>query len=228
MTARRVLVQAAAVVLVLIPVLASAGDSVSFRVGMQLGPSLNSSIYEFDLFTSWLDQETQYALGFTGGLVFELQLAAIRPLSLQTGLAVTRKVADIKLSGSGTEPYAVTWRYVYLSLPVLAKWRSQSAGVRPYISAGVEIGAPLWAEYEDPILAHEPGDDATIDVKDDMSAIEVGLVIAAGAEFSVGTGDAFVGVSYNHGLTDVWEGEAPEYDVVLKNRTATLLVGFLF
>jgi len=124
---------------------------------------------------------------------------------------------EVLYSQKGSKEGDVYFNLSYLDIPVLAKWTPAVQGeVKPFLFAGPSIGLLLSAEAE--------MDGDTMDMKDNTSGLDLGLVIGAGADMVINGHKINGDIRYDMGLSTLDDaGDAKIYNSVI-----SLMVGYGF
>lgn len=138
-------------------------------------------------------------------------------LALQVEAGVSDKGVQID---TGSADATIELRY--LSLPLLLRYelapRAQS--VRPFVSGGVSLSFLLSAQLT--------GDEDALDIRSQSEEMEASGTVSAGFEIPQGKGALTFEARYNHGLTKVIHGQVGQMSEPVKNRVASVLVGYVF
>ena len=169
--------------------------------------------------------------GFTVGGALHVPLRG--RLSFQPELHYTQR------GGSGTPPgtVAITTALDYLELPLLARLDlgARTAALRPFVLGGATIGYRIRCEVVTPAPlgsgAVDTGCDnatlpltSTFPLTGETRALDHGLVLGGGAEFTLGGQRMTLGARYTLGTADV----AARGDRVVRTRAVQLLLGVRF
>ncbi len=175
-----------------------------------------------------IDFEKKVKPAFNVGAVIEY--AFTKNLSLQFNPAYN--VKGTKFQGTEVEnfigliDFKVTEKFEYLSFPLLAKFRIESGQARPYLFLGPEPAYLLAAETIIEAKAMVGAKfDSTLNVKDDLQSLDLGLQGGIGIEFPVSSFNAFFEFSYSFGLIDINKVAGEEN---IKNRLIYINAGILF
>jgi hypothetical protein len=152
------------------------------------------------------DATSDRRTGFVGGLFFQLPVA--RQLSAQFETLYAQKGSEGGDAGS--------LKLDYFELPLLLRWDSTSTGnPRGNLFAGPSFNFNTRARAE--------AGGVEEDIADDVEALDVGLIVGAGAEF----GRFLIDGRYQHGLREVKKDAGAE-DSRLRHRAFSLMVGVRF
>lgn len=179
-----------------------------------------------------LTQNVEGLTTATFGIVSEIGLGenfAFQPELLYTtkGFSVSEGL-NINLGGFPI-PAGVTanTKINYLELPLLAKYKFGSEGLRFNITAGPVVSYAMNAHLD--TRANLLLDINPIKTNIDLDALnyerlEVSASIGAGMEYDTGGGALFADARYVHGFSDLYN--APVVDLNLKNRGVGVTVGY--
>ena len=115
-----------------------------------------------------------------------------------------------------------TMNLTYINIPVLAKVKFNAGNVKPFISAGPDIGILLSAK----IKMEMAGQDTTMDMKDEVNSLDISLGFSAGAEIELGNMVPFFQAGYQLGITNDQKDAVGEES--LKNKGIVVMVGTRF
>ncbi|MGD1044549.1 MAG: porin family protein [Bacteroidota bacterium] len=154
--------------------------------------------------------------GFAAGVFAEISLPG--PISIQPEVLYSVKGYKLDVPGIGSK----TGTYSYVDIPVLAKFSLPLPILKPFIFAGPSFGFLMSAkEKTDNTFL---GTSNEVDVKDNTTGTDIGLVIGVGAKLSLIVFDLTVDARYNMGLSTLDKsGNAKVY-----NRVFAVYVGIEF
>ena len=165
-------------------------------------------------------------LGFTIGGVIEYPIND--NLNLRSGLSITQKGSEFNADILGLKLESST-NLLYLTIPVLAQYKLNSAGNTLYGLGGLDIGILTSADFEaktsGEFLGISIDSDTTIDIKDDLSSTDIALNIGAGYMMERGYSKIYVEILYSLGLLDI---DSVDDDVALKTKGIIVGVGYIF
>jgi hypothetical protein len=125
--------------------------------------------------------------------------------------------------------YDIDWRFLYLTIPLHARFSFASGVVVPYIVAGLDLDIILSAETNTVIRSASESGELTTDIKDDIEPVDLGLIGGAGLEIpSSERVSVFLEVTYCYGLADVLEPPEAVVDVMVNNRVIAIMGGVRF
>ena len=120
-----------------------------------------------------------------------------------------------------------TIKLSYLEIPVLAKIAIPTQGsVKPVLIIGPSLSFKLSAEAEGEMEVEGYSESEEIDISDEVSGVDFGLVFGAGVDVLLASGTLTFDARYNLGLTNVPDIEGESYDV--KNAVISFMVGYAF
>ena len=115
---------------------------------------------------------------------------------------------------------------MYLTIPVLAQYKLNSAGNTLYGLGGLDIGILMSAETEATISGTGFFDGTTTDdVKDSLSSTDIAFNIGAGYMMERGYSKIYVEILYSLGLLDI---NSVDDDVAWKTKGIIVGVGYIF
>ncbi|RPJ44888.1 MAG: PorT family protein [Candidatus Latescibacterota bacterium] len=169
---------------------------------------------------------------FAGGLRIGWSPTGQARFSLESGLLLRMKggqserVGGVDEQGATfvDEPFRLTWKQLYLSIPILARASFPRESATPYVEIGPEFGIPLSGTMETENAPSDPVGGlptSETDITEILVFPEVSITVGAGLDFTAGGHRLFAGLEYSHGLTDVLDTVA-----VLENRTLSAVVGW--
>ncbi|MBN2543506.1 PorT family protein [bacterium] len=188
-----------------------------FQPGICAGLNLANLNYSEDLGDGY---EQSSRLGLSAGAM--LDIGVNNMLSVETGLYYTMKGGK-KTNKYGGEFHRDEVETItaldYLTIPIKLKARFGPKDIKPFVTAGPEVGLLLSAKSKN---------DEDIDIKDDMEAVDFGLVFGAGIDLLMGEKILSIQVNYNLGLMDIQkDGDSTdEVDVTVKNTGIYILAAF--
>lgn len=220
----------------LLPVPSEGGIGVTF--GFQAGVNVAQSMYDPPDFFQEKELENKFRTSFAGGGVVALNFDAIEFLSLESGLLVQMKGGTTHLVLESTTiiyPYPVNatfemdWKLLYLTIPVHVRMTFKPGKVTPYVKTGLDLDILLSATMDEKKIIDGSSDETEHDIKDDLTAFDLGLVAGAGVEIPYGNRALlFIEASYCHGLIDILDPENAGYDVKVNNRAIGIMCGLRF
>jgi hypothetical protein len=224
------------VICVLSPVPSAGGIGVKF--GFQAGINVAQSMYDPPDFFQEKELENKFRTVFAGGGVVTLSFDAIEYLSIESGLLVQMKGGTTHLFLESTtiiypDPinmtYEMDWKLLYLTIPLHARFSIESGKITPYIKTGLDFDILLSATMDERKTINGSTDESEYDIKDDLTAFELGLVAGAGVEIPTGNRALlFFEATYCHGLTDILDPENAGYDGKVHNRVIGIMAGVRF
>jgi len=185
-----------------------------------------------------LEFDTKMRMGgaFGGFLIYSISdMFAIQPELLYTmkGVKGETTVAldfyDEYWNYLGTYDVTLkgTIKLSYLEIPVLAKIAIPTQGsVKPVLIIGPSLSFKLSAEAEGEMEVEGYSESEEIDISDEVSGVDFGLVFGAGVDVLLASGTLTFDARYNLGLTNVPDIEGESYDV--KNAVISFMVGYAF
>lgn len=124
------------------------------------------------------------------------------------------------------DPYKLTFKFSYLDIPVLLKYRFPTAGTtRPNLFAGPVASFKMSADVE------EEGPDGTeeTDFSDAVKGLDFGLALGGGIDFTAGANLITFDVRYTIGMTDWPDADDDDDDApTIKNSGWLVMAGFSF
>ena len=177
--------------------------------GVKVG--LNLANFSWDLTEGTFETDSAIKFGVGGIMLYPLS----EVLDLQVELMYLQKGAKLdEIEGFKID---AKYKFAYLSVPVMGRYKLGSGDTSPYIAAGPEFGFLLSADVE---FAGEEDD-----VKDEIKSIEIGFNVGAGVSMDMGTMPAFAEVRYSLGLSNIDDSTS---DVSIKTTGIQLFVGVMF
>lgn len=197
----------------------------TFRFGLKAAPSV-----------AWLKAETDgyeaagSRIGFSYGILGDFNFSD--NYALATGLEINYnggklEYADVYKKNDSLSFIGTTnsnYQLQYVQLPITMKMKTNEIGYMTYfaqfgLGAGVNIGAKADNQFS------EPGAAETIEVEkeieDQIGLFRASLIIGLGAEYNIsGNTNAFFGVSFNNGFTNIFTKNAPVYQLTDKGEIA--------
>lgn len=171
-------------------------------------------------------------LGFSYGLIFDLNFT--KNYALGMGLEVAYRGGRMKVnSTANSQEVPVTYNFQYLQLPVTLKLKTNEIGYFTYFGqVGIETGFNMQGRGTDvntyPLTSNKEN------IRSQLNAFNLALLIQAGAEFSLG-GNASLMVSayFSNGFVNLFRQSKinnssaySKYDV--RSNGLGLNIGFLF
>jgi hypothetical protein len=166
-------------------------------------------------------------LGFQGGLVAFAGISEI--FGVQMELFYSQK--GVKITATQNNTTAKVWTTVnYLEIPVLARLTYSNKGFILFGNFGPAVGIGLNAR-----LATDPDMGFNSEIKFEeggLTQVDIGVVVGAGVGYRLGTGQLFLDLRYEYGLTDINNVSSsvkdnPDYESNM-NRNFGISVGYLF
>ena len=165
-------------------------------------------------------------LGFTIGGVLEYPLND--NLNLRSGLSITQKGAEFNIDLLGLKIESST-NLLYLTIPVLAQYKLNSAGNTPYGLGGLDIGILMSANSESKTTGELFGlnfdSDTTFSIKDSLSSTDIAFNIGAGYMMERGYSKIYVEILYSLGLLNI---DTVDDNVAVKTKGIIIGVGYIF
>ena len=165
-------------------------------------------------------------LGFTIGGVIEYPIND--NLNLRSGLSITQKGSEFNADILVLKLESST-NLLYLTIPVLAQYKLNSAGNTPYGLGGLDIGILMSADLESKITGEFLGisfdSDTSFSIKDSLSSTDIALNIGAGYMMERGYSKIYVEILYSLGLLDI---DSVDDDVAWKTKGIIVGVGYIF
>ena len=165
-------------------------------------------------------------LGFTIGGVIEYPIND--NLNLRSGLSITQKGSEFNADILVLKLESST-NLLYLTIPVLAQYKLNSAGNTPYGLGGLDIGILMSADLESKITGEFLGisfdSDTSFSIKDSLSSTDIALNIGAGYMMERGYYKIYVEILYSLGLLDIY---SVDDDVAWKTKGIIVGVGYIF
>lgn len=165
--------------------------SLGFQTGLNFGNASTSP-----------SVSTSSRTGFMLGYMMEIGVS--EKFFIEPGLVYVQKGAEFYLSalpGFGN----VTWKFNYLSLPIMLKGKFGHEDFKPILFAGPDIGINLSAE----IQGTNNGQTQTADVKNLTETIDFAFDIGAGGEYQISPSGTMQGsIRYSFGLSDIDKSSA--------------------
>ena len=213
----------------LLTVLGSYGQSdQKFHFGLKAAPSI-----------CWMKSDTKglnsdgSKIGFVYGLITEFNFA--KNYAFSTGIEVAYRGGKFKQSFSYTDTTKVFEsdnKLQYIELPLTLKLKTNEIGlITYYLQAGISPAFNIRAR-QDVKIAVQPksgsstnSDSSDIDIKDDINAFNINMVIGGGVEYSLSGNTALqAGLTFSNGLLDVLDGSGSE----AKTNYIALTIAVLF
>ena len=172
------------------------------------------------------DLSSDSKLGFTIGGVIEYPIND--NLNLRSGLSITQKGSEFNADILGIKLESST-NLLYLTIPVLAQYKLNSAGNTLYGLGGLDIGLLMSADLESKITGEflwiSFDSDTSFSIKDSLSSTDIALNIGAGYMMERGYSKIYVEILYSLGLLDI---DSVDDDVALKTKGIIVGVGYIF
>ena len=212
------------------------GAGVEF--GFQAGLDLARTAYDppAELFQpTTLDNDFRTVFG--GGATISFTFTAPGSLSLESGLLLHMKGGKTRMTDQEYDwvqqksyelKWNITWKFLYLSVPILARVSIPAGRLKPYLKAGAAIDILLSAEWNTESTSPYGKITAEEDIKDDTTPFDIGLIAGAGVELPLARVSPFVEVTYCHGLIDIIDPENTKYNVKGHNRVIGVMTGVRF
>ena len=182
---------------------------------ISVGPKLGVNLSDFsgDVEEA-IDSGSDMKAGFCGGAF--LAWAISDWFTFQPEFLYSQKGAD-------AEGYDGTIRLNYIEFPLLAMLTIPMEGrFTPNVFVGPSIAFNIKAE------ASSGG--VSLDIKDEISSTDIGIVFGAGVKVAeIGPGAITADIRYTMGLTNFLDSELADlFDVSAKNRVFCFMVGYAF
>ncbi|MFZ4785205.1 MAG: porin family protein [Flavobacteriales bacterium] len=208
-------------------ILTNAQDFQKFKIAFRVSPG-----------TAWMKPDSKYITNEGNVLRFGFGISLDRHFTenyaFGTGLEVTRmggSLSYLQYDKYNSVDYIMErkrdYRLQYVEVPLTLKLRTNEIGYMTYWAQfGIIPGVNISAKADDEIdfkfekyvagtgeVSFPESDEASImtedeDIKDDIQIFRVGLLMAAGVEYSLSGNTAVVaGITYNNGFTNVLNGE---------------------
>lgn len=196
-------------------------------IGAKAGINIANASYNPDLPAGFTKSSRT---GFMFGGVVEIGLAG--PLYIQAEPLYVQKGSVVE-GTIGVDPFTLqpvtgksTTKVGVFEIPILLKAKFPAGPLKPYVFAGPSIGFLLAATETE----EAQGQSTDVDIKDQLSSTDIGLLFGAGAEFKVAPLVALtLDARYSLGLTDLSKtvpGEVAHRSI--KTTGIQILVGVLF
>ena len=217
-----------AVIAIVFSAIAFAANAQTFSLGGRVGYNWNN--VSVPNFNGTVNFKTVSSTNF--GLVGDIGLT--NNFSIQPELNYTQKGFSLQQTGDATLfnvplPLGVTAKTAinYVEMPILAKYRFGTEGVRFYVAAGPSMGYALNGNLI--TYAHAIIDVKVATVPINFSQVnykpfEVGGVASAGVELPIGKAKLLLDVRYQHGFNKVYQVPVIGSDV--KNTAFGASIGF--
>ena len=157
-----------------------------------------------------VSSDAKSVTGYAGGLFLEINIPG--PLSIEAEALYGMKGSKITLHN-----YTITDNYTYVDIPVLLKYFLPIPAVRTYLYAGPSYSILLSAKRKTEGSSVTNSD---VDVKDALTANDIGAVVGLGVGFSILRVDA----RYSLGLSTIDKNGTFK----MYNRVAAVYVGLEF
>jgi len=142
---------------------------------------------------------TQYAVG-----VFAEIRLSLFPISIQPEVLYSVKGTKLYLSALPTYVKSATIKVTtsYIDIPILIKYYLPSPVIKPFIFIGPSIGFLVSAKEEEEETG-VPGmvENKEIDVKNETTGVDFGVVVGVGAKIPLAIVDLTLDARYNYGFT---------------------------
>jgi hypothetical protein len=210
----RILLTTTALVLILAAGPAAALDG---GLGVQVTAASNSLTGSLPNEGKW-----QGRSGFGAGIMADLNFAPDITLSFQPEYTPRNSRQEFKFRNVVVG--YVDYEFSYLNLPLLVRVTGEPAGVRGFVTAGLEYSILLDATLE--------AGDGTVDISDELQGQTFGALLGAGAMVPVGKNFLLFELRYVQGLGDMVERDPSETESTftspsVKYRGFHLKAGFL-
>jgi hypothetical protein len=208
------------------------------RFGLKAGANIAQSTYDGSELLTPKEQDDNYRTVFGGGATVEVRYSGVEYLTLESGILIQQKGGATHLVFP-TETYIypdpvdvtfdVDWKYLYLTVPLRARFSFASGAVVPYVITGLDLDILLSAKTNTIITSTVESGEQETDVTDDTEPIDLGLVGGVGLELPTGERvSVFLEVTYYYGLADVVEPPTAVVDVQVHNRVIAVMGGVRF
>jgi hypothetical protein len=154
--------------------------------------------------------------GYNGGAVFVVDLSRVFGVELDC-IYNNKGIRAIQDSG-GVE---FTRKYTYIDLPVMARFvltMENGAPIRQCFCVGPCFSV-LWDARE---TTAGTGSDGTVDKKEEMKPMDIGVVVGFSVEIETGPGRLVFNIRYNHGFNSLDKVEDIRASVIGVN------IGYIF
>ncbi|MFS8618056.1 MAG: porin family protein, partial [Solitalea sp.] len=147
---------------------------------------------------------------FSYGLVGDFYISDRYAFS--TGLEITSLGGKTREVTGSSDTELSEYRLQYVEIPLTLRLQTDKRGAWVYYGLfGLETGLNVKARADRTILdASDPGlktDLSKLDVKDEITALRLGLAIGGGAIYDLsGSTRLFGGLTFNNGFTDIYQG----------------------
>lgn len=160
--------------------------------------------------------------GFGANLLAEINFARDISLSFQPGL--TPRDSRQVFKDKGEEVGYIDYDLSYFTFPLLVRITGAPAGVRGFVTAGIEVSILLDATVD----YGEGG----VDSKDEFNDSSLGALFGAGAMVPLGGNFLVFEFRYTQGLNDIVNRDHPDPEETsespsIKYRGTSLMAGFL-
>jgi len=157
-------------------------------------------------------------VGYTFGLVAEFPFGPRKAYAFRTGLGMSavggKFKADYDADGT-TVSSSQDLALKYLQLPLLLRLGTKTGKATDFYGLlGANMGFNIKARTDYSTTTTVGGASSTvsdndIDIMDDVSLLNIGMLLGVGGEFHLGDGPSiFAGVNYNKGLTNTLDKDA--------------------
>ncbi len=217
---------------------ASSAGGAGVTIGFTAGVNIAKSPYKwpggiFDV----KELDNSYRTVFGGGGKVSFTFTDLDFLSIESGLLLNMKGGSTRLVAESPtslqDPIEMTFevdtKILYLTIPLHVRMSFKPGKITPYIKTGLGLDVLLAAKKYEKQTYDGSTSEGETDIKDDLTAFDLGLVAGAGVEIpSGGRALVFVEATYCHGLIDILDPENAGFDVEVKNRVIGIMAGVRF
>lgn len=184
-----------------------------FRIGANVGT----------LSGTFVEAGPESSVGLVAGSF--VRYALRNDLGVQVEVLYSQKGAQFEATTIEGEPFERMLRATYLEIPILLTYApAPYASLSPVIYGGGAVGFEIGEQVRERLEGFEQTQESDV-----LTSPDLGLLVGADVQFSLGLLDALVGVRYTHGLRDLVDPDAATRpDSEAFTRTFAVTVGFLF
>jgi opacity protein-like surface antigen len=166
---------------------------------MSISPGITAGLSSFKETVSYsgmtVTSDSRTGLAF-GGL---LDISVMNILSIEPGIGYSMRGYKMSTTEPSFGTMTFSNNFSYLTIPVHGKLKFPTPLIKPYALAGLNVGLLLAAKAK---MEGTGIPTEELDVKDSMNAVDIGLDLGAGVEFSMPQITPFVEFVYYMGLTN--------------------------
>lgn len=203
---------------------------IPIKIGGRAGINLASASFDPDI-PDVLSKSNRTGFLIGGSLEFSVSgpiSIQVEPMYIQKGVILEGSNVQVQTDQQiVTVPsYKQTSKVAFIEIPILVKIKLIPIGVKPYLIGGPFIGFNLSATQ---LLEAQGFESQDLDVKDNTSSTDFGVLIGGGIEFPVAPlVSVLIDGRYSLGLTDLDKSaDQPGVDSKAKSRGIQIVAGIM-